>query len=80
MTAATKPAVSLIHEQLHTTTAMATQTSTERPPEVENVRDYPELGRTGRPYVPARTLNTDYPVCDHHHHHPFNQMHPLTID
>ena len=41
---------------------MASQTTTERPPEVENVRDYPELGRTGRPYVPARTLNTDYPV------------------
>ncbi|KAK1063170.1 hypothetical protein LTR33_012347 [Friedmanniomyces endolithicus] len=42
---------------------MATQ---ERPPEVHHVREsYPELAATtGRPYVPARTLNTDYPLID----------------
>ncbi|KAK4547630.1 hypothetical protein LTR36_000587 [Oleoguttula mirabilis] len=43
---------------------MATQTTTERPPEVKSVTEYPELGRTGRPYVPARSLNTDYPLID----------------
>ncbi|KXL47415.1 hypothetical protein M433DRAFT_77042 [Acidomyces richmondensis BFW] len=40
---------------------MATQ---ERPPEVKNVTEYPELGETKRPYVPARQLNTDYPLID----------------
>merc|ERR1711967_120854 len=38
--------------------------SSERPPEVQNVREYPELGRTVRPYVPAKSLNTDYPLID----------------
>ena len=33
-----------------------------RPPEVKNVTEYPELGETRKPYVPARHLNTDYPV------------------
>lgn len=41
---------------------MASTNSSERPPEVQNVREYPELGRTVRPYVPAKSLNTDYPV------------------
>lgn len=41
---------------------MASENPTERPPEVKNVREYPELGRAGRPYVPAKALNTDYPV------------------
>ena len=36
--------------------------ASERPPEVKNVTEYPELGMTGRPGVPHKTLNTDYPV------------------
>ncbi|KAI7213729.1 NADH-ubiquinone oxidoreductase 20.9 kDa [Hortaea werneckii] len=43
---------------------MASTNSSERPPEVQNVREYPELGRTVRPYVPAKSLNTDYPLID----------------
>ncbi|TKA78831.1 hypothetical protein B0A55_02240 [Friedmanniomyces simplex] len=45
---------------------MATQTTQERPPEVQSVREsYPELAvTTGRPYVPARALNSDYPLID----------------
>jgi len=46
---------------------MAT-TTTERAPEVHSVTEqYPELGQTGRPYVPARRLNTDYPVYTSSH-------------
>merc|ERR1712070_1116445 len=45
-------------------TIMASTNSSERPPEVQNVREYPELGRTVRPYVPAKSLNTDYPLID----------------
>ena len=36
--------------------------ASERQPEVKNVTEYPELGMTGRPGVPHKTLNTDYPV------------------
>lgn len=36
--------------------------SQQYPPEVENVTEFPELGETRKPYVPARQLNTDYPV------------------
>ncbi|KAK5680164.1 hypothetical protein LTS10_007091 [Elasticomyces elasticus] len=45
---------------------MSTQTTTERPEEVHSVREnYPELSSTnGRPFVPARTLHTDYPLID----------------
>lgn len=53
-----------LHQPLHhPPTTMASTNSSERPPEVQNVREYPELGRTVRPYVPAKSLNTDYPVC-----------------
>ena len=38
--------------------------ASERRPEVQNVTEYPELGMTGRPGVPHKTLNTDYPVRD----------------
>merc|ERR1712014_136789 len=48
----------------HPPTTMASTNSSERPPEVQNVREYPELGRTVRPYVPAKSLNTDYPLID----------------
>ncbi|OQO07793.1 NADH-ubiquinone oxidoreductase 20.9 kDa subunit [Cryoendolithus antarcticus] len=34
------------------------------PREVENLREGPEHGETGRPFVPARKLNTDYPLID----------------
>ncbi|KAK3114916.1 hypothetical protein LTR53_006290 [Teratosphaeriaceae sp. CCFEE 6253] len=45
---------------------MATETTTQRPPEVHNIREsYPELAvTTGRRNVPARTLHTDYPLID----------------
>ena len=36
--------------------------ASERPPEVKTVTEYPELGETTRPIVPAKRLNTDYPV------------------
>nr|POE89765.1 nadh-ubiquinone oxidoreductase 20.9 kda subunit [Quercus suber] len=37
----------------------------QRPAEVHSTTEnYPELGRTGRPYVPARQLTTDYPLID----------------
>ena len=36
--------------------------ASEKRPEVQNVTEYPELGMTGRPGVPHKTLNTDYPV------------------
>lgn len=48
---------------------MATQTTTERPPEVKNIPEsYPELAvTTGRRNVPARRLNSDYPVHTYPH-------------
>ena len=41
--------------------------TTERPPEVISEREqYPEIGQTGRPYVPTKHLPTDYPVRNDH--------------
>ncbi|KAK3696452.1 hypothetical protein LTR37_017953 [Vermiconidia calcicola] len=38
--------------------------TSEHPREVKSLREYPELGETDRPYVPAKRLNTDYPLID----------------
>ncbi|KAK5169482.1 uncharacterized protein LTR77_005458 [Saxophila tyrrhenica] len=38
--------------------------ATERPAEVTSVTEYSELGQTNKPYVPAKGLNTDYPLID----------------
>ncbi|KAK4495730.1 hypothetical protein PRZ48_012998 [Zasmidium cellare] len=40
------------------------QTQTQRPPENVSISEGPELGRTGLPPVPAKRLNTDYPLID----------------
>lgn len=53
------------HSHWDPDTCTMSQTQTQRPPEVVSISEGPELGRTGLPPVPAKRLNTDYPV-----HHP----------
>ena len=54
--------LTLLSLPLQSTTT--TFTMGERQGEIISITEGPELGETGRPQVPAKRLNGDYPVCD----------------
>ena len=52
--------------------------SEHHPPVVSTTETYPELGQTGKKFVPARHVRTDYPVSytyTHHHLHTITSHH-----